>query len=116
MTGNVSTENNGGFIQFRRKMTAASGSNGVEIRVRGNGEKYFVHLRTSGTVLPWQHYQASFDTTDKWKTIRIPFRNFVGSSDWLSEDVSPSSIRSLGIVAYGRDHLADISVSMAGFF
>ena len=116
MTGNVSTENNGGFIQFRRKMTAVSGSNGVEIRVRGNGEKYFVHLRTSGTVLPWQYYQASFDTTDEWKTIRIPFRNFVGSSDWLSEDISPSSIRSLGIVAYGRDHQADISVSMAGFF
>ena len=116
MTGNVSTKNNGGFIQFRRKLTAAEGSHGIEIRVRGNGEKYFIHLRTSGTVLPWQYYQASFDSTDEWRTIRIPFNKFSGSSDWLNEAIYPPSIRSLGVVAYGRDHQADISVSMVGFF
>ena len=116
MTGDVSTKNNGGFIQFRRKMTAVKGFNGVEIRARGNGEKYFIHLRTSGTVLPWQYYQASFDATDEWRVIRIPFDKFVGSSDWLDDVIYPPSIRSLGIVAYGRDHQADISVSIAGFF
>ena len=116
MTGDVSTANNGGFIQFRRKISAPESSTGVEIRVRGNGEKYFIHLRTSGTVLPWQYYQASFKTSQEWRTIRIPFSRFVGSSDWLNEVIYPQSIRSLGIVAYGRDHRADILVSMAGFF
>jgi hypothetical protein len=26
--------------------------------VRGNNQRYFVHLPTGGTPLPWQYYQA----------------------------------------------------------
>lgn len=116
MIGDVSTANNGGFIQFRRKINAPQSSSGIKIRVRGNGEKYFIHLRTSGTVLPWQYYQASFEASQEWRTIRIPFSEFSGSSDWLDKLFYPSLIRSLGIVAYGRDHHADIMVSQAGFY
>ena len=116
MTGDVSTANNGGFIQFRRKISAPENSSGIEIRARGNGEKYFIHLRTSGTLLPWQYYQASFETSQDWKTIRIPFSKFYGSSDWLNKVFYSSLIRSLGIVAYGRDHRADVMVSHIGFY
>tara|TARA_A100001015_G_scaffold194811_1_gene217196 strand:- start:310 stop:789 length:480 start_codon:yes stop_codon:yes gene_type:complete len=116
MIGDVSTANNGGFIQFRRKINAPQSSSGIKIRVRGNGEKYFIHLRTSGTILPWQYYQASFEASQEWRTIRIPFSEFSGSSDWLDKLFYPSLIRSLGIVAYGRDHHADIMVSQAGFY
>ena len=38
-----------------------SDATGVRLVVRGNAERYFVHLRTTGTVLPWQYYQAGFD-------------------------------------------------------
>ena len=60
MTGRVSTENNGGFIQFRRAIAkgALDSADGIYLRVRGNSQRYFVHMRTSGTVLPWQYYQA----------------------------------------------------------
>ena len=57
MTGTVSTENNGGFIQMRMELPvrAPDGTTGVRLVVRGNDQQYSVHLRTSGTMLPWQY-------------------------------------------------------------
>ena len=50
MTGNVTTENNGGFIQMRVKINPSIPSNdytGIYIKVYGNNLKYSIHLRTS---------------------------------------------------------------------
>ena len=54
MTGNVTTENNGGFIQIRRELKNIDLSRAKSIRLyaRGNNEKYFIFLRTTGTILP----------------------------------------------------------------
>jgi hypothetical protein len=118
MTGQVSTENNGGFIQFRSsipKGTTASAS-GVTLKVRGNSQQYYIHLRSSGTLLPWQYYQASFQVTDQWQTIKIPLTAFAASGKWLRKQIKSSSIRSIGVVAFGRDHSADIQISQIGFY
>ena len=63
MTGSVNTENNGGFIQFRMDLSTPppKGTVGLRLVARGNDQRYFVHLRTSGTVLPWQYYQSGFE-------------------------------------------------------
>jgi hypothetical protein len=78
MTGSVSTENNGGFIQMRLDLPegAAEGATGVRLIVRGNSQRYFVHLRTSGTRLPWQYYQAGFEVGPDWAEVRLPFEAF----------------------------------------
>ena len=118
MAGQVSTENNGGFIQLRRsiaKKTVDSAA-GAYLKVRGNGQQYYLHLRTSGTLLPWQYYQASFTTTDQWQTVKVPLSAFARSGNWLTKAVKPSSIRSIGIVAFGRDHSADIKIAEIGFY
>ncbi len=62
MTGNVSLENNGGFIQFRRLVNNKLSENfkGLKLEVRGNNLEYYIHIRTKGTFLPWQYYQAPF--------------------------------------------------------
>jgi hypothetical protein len=75
MTGAVSTENNGGFIQMRLDLPqgAAAGADGVRLIVRGNSQRYFVHLRTGGTRLPWQYYQAGFEVGPDWAEVRLPF-------------------------------------------
>ena len=50
LTGNVSTRNNGGFIQLRTGISFANsekdGKNlqGVRLNVRGNGETYDIHI------------------------------------------------------------------------
>jgi len=118
MTGQVSTENNGGFIQLRRTIAKKSVNKaiGAYLKVRGNGQQYYLHLRTSGTLLPWQYYQASFTTTDQWQIIKVPLTAFARSGNWLSSAVKPSSIRSIGIVAFGRDHSADIQIAEIGFY
>lgn len=118
MTGQVSTDNNGGFIQLRSAIAknTIDTATGAYLKVRGNGQQYYLHLRTSGTLLPWQYYQASFTTTDQWQIVKVPLAAFARSGNWLSKAVKPSSIRSIGIVAFGRDHSADIHIAEIGFY
>ena len=65
--GNVSTDNNGGFIQIRHSLTKSLDDDirGISLKVRGNGERYYVFIRTSSTLLPWQFYNASFQNFKK---------------------------------------------------
>lgn len=118
MTGRVSTANRGGFIQIRMDLPSPppEGTTGVRLVVRGNGERYFVHLRTTGTVLPWQYYQAGFDVTRDWTEVRLPFDAFKASGALLRATPAPGSTRSVAVVAYGRDHDAEIDVREIGFY
>jgi hypothetical protein len=113
LTGDVSTANNGGFVQVRRDLTApfADDSTGLTLTVRGNGEDYFVHLRTTNSRRPWQYYQASFPTTADWETVTLNWSDFTASGRGLTAPLTPEDIRSVGIVAYGKDHAADVSVA-----
>ena len=75
MTGNVSTENNGGFIQFATRVdNIDKGLQGIKIKVRGNNEDYELHLRTKFTPAPWQYYSSKFKVTKEWTEILIPFQ------------------------------------------
>jgi hypothetical protein len=118
MTGSVSTENNGGFIQIRRELSAPPPEEAVGIRliVRGNSQQYFVHLRTDGTVLPWQYYQAGFTANQEWSEVRMQFSNFKSSGWLMRETPRPESLKSIGIVAFGRNHEAEIDVAEIGFY
>jgi hypothetical protein len=113
LTGTVSTRNNGGFIQVRTRLSdrLPADASTVTLQVRGNTEPYFVHLRTRGSVVPWHYYQAEFPTTPDWQTVRIPLTAFQPSSNTLPARIDPETIISIGIVAFGRDHVADVSVA-----
>ena len=118
MTGQVKLENNGGFIQFRHdlKTSAQPDQTGIKIKVRGNNQTYYVHLRTAGTILPWHYYQVAFDASDNWQEIRLPFESFEKSNKILRKNPKSTSLKSIGIVAYGRAHTADIQVAEIGFY
>ncbi|MFB9149683.1 CIA30 family protein [Roseovarius ramblicola] len=118
LTGSVSTENRGGFIQARADIDASfpAEARGVVIRVRGNGQRYFVHLRTRGTILPWQYYQAGFETTPAWREVRLPFVDFASSGAFLRDTPRPETVTSLAVVAYGRDHEADVAFQWIGLY
>ena len=117
ITGNVSTKNNGGFIQIRRKLNNINLTNAKNVRViaRGNNEKYFVHLRTTFTILPWQYYQYSFTVKKDFKNFILPISNFKKSGFLLPDKINPKNIKSIGIVAFGKDYKAELTVKEINF-
>ncbi len=117
ITGNVSTKNNGGFIQIRRNLNNVNLTNArnLEVIAKGNNEKYFVHLRTTFTLLPWQYYQHSFIVKKDFKNFILPIRNFTKSGFLLPDQINPKNIKSIGIVAFGKDFNADLTVKKISF-
>ena len=80
-TGNVSTQNSGGFASVRTKNIAPpfdlSTYEGIELRVKGDGQRYKFLARTESK---WDGiaYCHSFDTVDNsWIDVRIPFNQLV---------------------------------------
>lgn len=118
LTGTVSTKNNGGFLQVRRLMPQGlpAGTEGLELNIRGNGEAYYVFLRTREMTRPWHFYNVSFQSTPEWSEVSIPLSAFEASHDFLVTPIDPQSVISIGFVAYGRDHSADLSVASVGVY
>ena len=118
LTGQVSTKNNGGFIQVRTRVdpTEAQGKVGIKIKVKGNGEVYYIHIRNASARLPWHYYTASFETNDKWNEVLIPFDKFEKSATLMPRKLKSDTIKTIGLVAYGKDHSADVSVSNLEFY
>ena len=118
MTGTVSLQNNGGFIQFRRRVTShfEKSKQGLELKLRGNNQQYFVHIRTTGTFLPWQYYHAPFSSNSDRTIVRMPFSMFERSSGFLSKKITAKNIRSVGIVAFGKEHEVQLDVKQISIF
>ncbi len=117
LKGIVTTANNGGFIQIRTSVAGLEKNlKGISLKVRGNGQRYYVFIRTSGTMLPWQYYKADFLSKPEWIEVNLELKNFIPSSAWLRKTIRPDSIKSIGIVAFGRDHKALIDVASLRFF
>ena len=120
LQGNVSLENNGGFIQMALDLDPMGGSvdcrgyEGLEIEVSGNGETYGLHLRTADLSRPWQSYRQAFLAPPDWETIRLPFAKFLPHRTDVA--FAPGRIRRLGLVAIGRAFRADLALSAIRFF
>ena len=114
MTGELSLENNGGFIQFRTKIEnhpKGKSFKGVRLRVRGNNNEYTVHIRTKYLFLPWQYYESAFQATETWTTVELPFATFRKSNFYQPSNVSSQDIKTIGIVAIGREFVAEIDLA-----
>jgi len=80
-TGNVSTDNNGGFVSVRSKNFNPpwdlSAYQGIRLRVQGDGQRYKFITRCEGK---WDgiSYCYSFNTiANVWMTIDIPFTKLI---------------------------------------
>ena len=114
MQGDISTANNGGFIQFRTMIQNHPKDKlfkGIRIKVRGNNEEYAIHLRTKYLFLPWQYYESKFMANNEWKIIELPFSSFNKSNFYQPSAVSSIDVQSIGIVAIGRNFKANIDLA-----
>jgi hypothetical protein len=120
LRGNVSLENNGGFVQISLDFRPdggpidASAWSGIEVDVLGNGGEYGVNLRTTDLTRPWQSYRQTFRTASRWQTVRLPFEKFVPNRTDIPLDIR--RLRRLGIIGIGREFFADISVAGVRFY
>ena len=76
--GEVSLENNGGFASVRTYIgdLFLDGFKGLAVRVRGDGKRYRLRVRTVDTSEGFA-YQTSFVTqADTWLTLHLPFSVF----------------------------------------
>ena len=116
----VLVENNGGFVQAALNLAKsgdtidASGYVGVRLVVRGNSEKYSVHLRTLDNDRPWQSYRASFTAFPRWKTISLPFVNFPPYR--IEVPLDTTKLKRIGLVAIGRAFDADLALAEISFY
>ncbi len=117
LTGQVRTANNGGFIQMRRDLAAPppADSSGVRLVVRGNGQRYFVHLRLGASRVPWAYFQAPFVAAPDWHEVVMPFSAFAPSRGAGGQTLRPEGIVSVAIAAFGRDHDAMVEAREVSF-
>jgi hypothetical protein len=109
LSGRVSLDNNGGFIQMAADIDPPPpGMTGLMLDVSGNGEEYNVHLRTSDLDRPWQSYRASFVASDEQAGNTLPTRRL--QPHRTDAPFNAANIRRIGIVAIGREFDADVRV------
>ncbi|CAM1343458.1 CIA30 family protein [Tenacibaculum amylolyticum] len=78
-SGNVSTENNGGFAMVRLPVSIDLKENSKKIilRIKGDGKKYQFRIKAKKHQRYW--YIQSFQTNGDWQTISLDLVNFYPS-------------------------------------
>lgn len=106
LSGAVSLENNGGFIQMACDLMSdggpldASGLAALRLRVRGDGADYGLHLRTTDLARPWQSYRLGFQAPPAWTDVTLSFGDV--EAHRTDTPFRPDRLRRLGLVAIGR--------------
>jgi NADH dehydrogenase [ubiquinone] 1 alpha subcomplex assembly factor 1 len=107
-TGLVSLENSGGFasVRSRPREHDLRGYSGLELRIRGDGRRYKINLKTDLRV-DGILYRAVFESReDEWQTLRLPFEEFLPTfRGGIAQEASPldlSCVASLGLMISDR--------------
>lgn len=122
MTGDVSLENSGGFIQIRLKLSGplrvfdASEYKGIRLKIRGREKGYYIFLRTSSTILPWKFYKSEILLDREWTTLSLPWESFSEGDYGSLGKFSPSKLKSLALVAYGEAFRAEVDLTEIGLY
>lgn len=119
LTGTVSLDNNGGFVQIAFDPGNGDGFDagaytGIGFDVFGNGETYDIRVRTRALSRPWQSFRAAFGAPPAWTAVRIPFDGLVPYR--TSARFQATALRRIGILAIGREMQADIAVTSLQFY
>ena len=121
MRGLISLERNGGFVQMARALGVpgaaerdASAYTGIALTVYGAPGRYFVHLRTLDTRMPWQYYSAPLPVSGTWTEVRLDWAAFTPHALVTPMDIS--RLLRLGVVAGFSAFAADIALSHLAFF
>ncbi len=115
LTGNVTRESNGGFIQMayffgnNEASFDASAYRGLEMLVFGNNEAYNVHLRTRDCGWYDESYRFTFVAKNEWQRIRVPWDEFKGNG--VNVPLDSSTLQRIAILGWMREFEADVALA-----
>lgn len=115
LSGNVTRESNGGFIQmaffFGRNYAEfdASDYKGIELLTYGNNEEYNVHVRTADCRMYSESYRTTFFAADEWQRVQLPWSVFTPNR--LNAPLDNSALRRIALVGWMREFEADIGLA-----
>jgi len=112
MSGNVSTDNNGGFVRLSNRIDINSNDfKGIRFKAKGNNETYEIHVTLRGLKIPpWSYFSQSFDVSDQWQEYEIFFKDLKRSSGFSAASMKAKNIRDLSIAGFGRDFEVDLAI------
>ena len=112
MKGNVSTDNNGGFVRLSNRININSNDfQGIRFKAKGNNESYEIHVTLKGLKIPpWSYFSQSFEVTSEWKEYEIFFKDLKRSSGFSAVSMKAKNIRDLSIAGFGRDFEVDLAI------
>jgi hypothetical protein len=119
LTGAVSLENNGGFVQMaldlapQGQVLDASRFAGLSLLLHGNDAPYNIHLRSPDMPRVWQSWRAQVHVPARWVHIFVPFSDFTPHRTDLP--VQPARLSRIGLVAIGREMRADLALARLEF-
>lgn len=119
MHGDVSLENNGGFIQMSLSMAEdgafdASAWRGIAIDVAGAPGTYELRLRTTELSRPRESYRHAFAVSSQWTTQHLCFVDFTPHRTGIPLNLQ--RLLRLGLVAIGEAFTADLALGGIRFF
>lgn len=104
--GTLSLDRGGGFASVRRcdELVDLSAHDAIELRVRGDGKRYKLNLRTSDDI-DGVVYQVDFETEiGRWQTVRLPLASFTPRFRGRPArgTLVPAHVRSVGLLISDR--------------
>jgi Complex I intermediate-associated protein 30 (CIA30) len=115
LTGQLSLENRGGFVQVARQLGErgalfdATRYHAIRLTVCGHAPATLVHLRSADTIFPWSHYAAAFSLPATWGEVEVPFTAFVPSG--MAKPLDRSALTRIGVVAGKAAGPVDIAIA-----
>lgn len=115
LTGRVTRDSGGGFIQMALDLARGRGSfdaaaySGIEILVHGNDEDYNIHVRTADCGWYDESYRNTFRAAARWQTLRFPWAAFVPNG--LEVPLDPARLQRIGLLGWMREFRADLALA-----
>lgn len=120
LTGRVTRDNGGGFIQMALDMgsrdAAFDGSayTGVEFLLYGNDEDYNVHIRTADCGWYDQSYRATSHIKPDWQRLRLPWTAF--KPNGFDVPLNPARLQRIAVLGWMREFTADVALAEAALY
>ena len=118
LTGQVSLENNGGFLQIQYPIEKAhrpENYTGIFIKARSvHPQTFDLLLKSSQLWMPWQSFRAEVKLDENWQLIQMPFENFAPYR--TQTRLNPRAITKFSILAGGKAMEIELEISEFGFY